>query len=67
MPCAGGGSGFFFLARVPLPSDIHNGFDKKELAVVIAAPPHLSGRTTLADGGKLRVFMSESELDVEAL
>ena len=61
---AGGGSGFF-LARVP--SDTPDGFDKKELVLVIAAPPHLKSRTTLAGGGELKVLITESELDVEAL
>jgi len=48
------------------PSDAPDGFDKTELVVVIAASPNLKSRTTLAGGGKLRAFISESELDVEA-
>jgi hypothetical protein len=60
---AGGGSGFF-LVRVP--SDTPDGFDKKELIVVIAAPPHLKSRTTLAGGGELEVLITEGEVDVEA-
>jgi hypothetical protein len=50
-----------------MPSDTPDGFDKKELVVVIAAPPHLKSRTTLVGGGELKVLITKSELDVEAL